>query len=373
MMREMRGECRQMNTKDNLLAVLHHEKPERVPWIIYSELVGRGSLDRELRNMGMGIIYAWTPVYKVECPNVRIEDNEVGSILHRTLHTPLGEVSMRIRTGLRRGTGGRWIVEHMIKDVSDYSVVKFIVEDTVYRPDYDLFLELERDIGQDGVVAAGIDPTPLTKIWVDYMGLERLSVDLYRHPQELNDLVQTIGQKQEEAYRIVADSPAQLVWCGDQIGGGIIASPKIFRRYYLPAFERFGGILHAKNKMFAVHMDGPYMKSLKDHIKEANVDIVEAFTPPPMGNLALEEAREAWGDRFVIWVNFPETIFYYGPQELRKQTVRLLEEAVPGDRVVIGMTEDMPPNLMEEGLRTITRTIKRRGKYPISPIQTLTG
>jgi len=224
---------------------------------------------------------------------------------------------------------------------------------------------LERDIGRDGVVAAGIDPTPLTKIWVDYTGLERLSIDLYRHPGELKDLIQTVGQKQEEASCIVADSPAELVWCGDQIGGGIIADPRIFEKYYLPAFDKYAKILHAKHKMFAVHMDGPYLKSLKDCVREADVDIVEAFTPPPMGNLSLEDARKAWGDKFAIWLNFPETVFHYGPQELRRHTIRLLKEAAPGDRVVIGITEDMPPHLMEEGLRTITKTIRRHGKYPV--------
>jgi len=364
-MRNNGGKFGEMNVRDNLMAVIHHEKPESVPWFLYSDLVGRGFLERELRNMGLGIIYAWTRVYKVECPNVKIEDTEVGNILHRSFHTPIGTVSMKIRTGLKRGTGGRWVMEHMIKDVSDYKVVKFIVEDTVYRPDFDLFYELERDVGRDGVVAAGTDPTPLTKLWVDYIGLERLSIHLYRHPQELDDLVQTVGQKQEEANRIVADSPAELVWCGDQVGGGIIADPRIFKKYYLPAFDKYAEILHAKRKMFAVHMDGPYLKGLKDYVKEANVDIVEAFTPPPMGNLSLEEARKAWGDKFVIWVNIPEIVFHYGPQELRKHTIRLLREAAPGDRVVIGMTEDMPPDLMEEGLRTITKTIRRYGKYPV--------
>jgi hypothetical protein len=113
-------------------------------------------------------------------------------------------------------------------------------------------------------------------------------------------------------------------------------------------------------------MDGPSLKSIKDQIKETDVDIVEAFTPPPMGNLSLKEAREAWGDKFIIWVNFPETVFYYEPQELRKHVIRFLRETAPGDRVVMGITEDMPPDLMEEGLRTFTKTNKRYGKYPVS-------
>jgi hypothetical protein len=356
-----------MNARENLLAVLHHENPERIPWFIYGELIGIGSLERELRNMGLGVIHAWIPpykVYNVEYPNVRIEDKEMGDILQRFFHTAVGTVSMKIRTGLKRGTGRRWVVEHMIKDVSDYKVVKFIVEDAIYRPNYDLFFDLERDIGGDGVVVADIDSTPLTKLWADYMGIERFSIDLYRHTREIDDLVQTIIQKQEKAYRIVSDSPAELVWCGDQINGAVI-SPNLFRKYYLPVFERYAQILHAKKKIFAVHMDG-LLKSLKDCISETDVDIVEGFTPPPMGNLTLREARAAWRDGCIIWVNFPETLFHFGAKETRECLIRLLEEAKPGDSLVMGITEDMPPDLMEEGLRAITKTMRKYGRYPIS-------
>ncbi|MEM3569166.1 MAG: uroporphyrinogen decarboxylase family protein [Thermoproteota archaeon] len=352
-----------ISARENLMAVLHHEKPEYIPFFIYSGLIGIGSFERELRNMGLGIIHAWTPVYKAEHPNVRVEERETGGIIHREFHTPVGTVSMKIRTGLKRGTGGKWIVEHMIKDVSDYKVIKFIIDDTVYRPDYDFFLELERDIGGDGVVAAGVDPTPLTKLWVDYMGLERLSIALYKHPRELDDLIQTISRKQEEAYRIVAESPAELVWCGEQVNGAII-NPRLFRKYYLPEFEKYAEILHAKRKIFSVHMDG-LLKNLKDEVKDTSIDIVEAFTPPPMGDLTLREAREAWRDKFIIWVNFPETLFHHGSQEVERHMIRLLREAAPGDRVVMGITEDMPLNMMQEGLRSIIRTIRRHGKYPI--------
>jgi len=45
-------------------------------------------------------------------------------------------------------------------------------------------------------------------------------------------------------------------------------------------------------------------------VKECSFDIFEAFTPPPVGNFTLKDARDAWGEKVTIWINFPESIFY---------------------------------------------------------------
>jgi len=84
-----------------------------------------------------------------------------------------------------------------------------------------------------------------------------------------------------------------------------------------------------------------------------------------MGDLTLKEARGAWGDRFIVWVNFPETLFHHGAHAVKDYTVQLLREAAPGDNVIIGMTEDAPSNLLEEAFTAIVETIEKYGKYPI--------
>lgn len=38
-----------------------------------------------------------------------------------------------------------------------------------------------------------------------------------------------------------------------------------------------------------------------------------AFAAPPISDLPIEEARAAWGGDTVIWVNFPETVFWLRP------------------------------------------------------------
>ena len=44
-----------MNVLERINAVLHGERPDRVPYVPYDNLVPRGDFERELRNRGMGL------------------------------------------------------------------------------------------------------------------------------------------------------------------------------------------------------------------------------------------------------------------------------------------------------------------------------
>ncbi|MBO3804068.1 MAG: hypothetical protein JTT11_09430, partial [Candidatus Brockarchaeota archaeon] len=93
---------------------------------------------------------------------------------------------------------------------------------------------------------------------------------------------------------------------------------------------------------------------------------IEAFTPPPMGDLPLREAKDAWKGK-AIWVNFPEEVFLRSAEEIRRFTIGLLEEIAPGDGFIIGITEDINPDHFRKGMETVTRTIYEYGDLPIRP------
>jgi EAL domain-containing protein (putative c-di-GMP-specific phosphodiesterase class I) len=110
-------------------------------------------------------------------------------------------------------------------------------------------------------------------------------------------------------------------------------------------------------------MDG-MLNNLKDVIAETNVDIIEAFTPPPTGNLSLKEARSLWKNK-VIWLNFTSSIHTCPPEEIRTHTINLLQEAIPGDRLLVGITENVPEDVLERSLKTISQTLYEKGVLPL--------
>ncbi|RLI34710.1 hypothetical protein DRO55_06150, partial [Candidatus Bathyarchaeota archaeon] len=120
---------------------------------------------------------------------------------------------------------------------------------------------------------------------------------------------------------------------------------------------------HKAGKILENHLDGR-LSSLKHLIAKTDLDVIEAFTPPPMGDLPLSEAREIWRDK-IISLNFPESIFVRGYEATRSYMLNLLREAAPGDRLMITITEDIPPEHRWTGLSAITDVLWERGRYPL--------
>ena len=150
-------------------------------------------------------------------------------------------------------------------------------------------------------------------------------------------------------------------------------SPEQFRKWELPFYKKWVPYLQSKGKILALHCDVTHnLRRYKEVIAETGIDVVEAFTPPPVSDLFLREARAAW-DKIIIWVKFPETIFWSGPEATKQYTIDLLKSAAPGDRLVLGFTEmgtwggtdDVTEKCLKEGTLAVMEAIEEHGKYPI--------
>jgi hypothetical protein len=91
-------------------------------------------------------------------------------------------------------------------------------------------------------------------------------------------------------------------------------------------------------------MDGK-LNGLKESIKESDVEVIEGFTPPPEGDISLQEALRIW-KRKIIWLNFPSSVFLASDGEVARYTMEMLGEGIPVNRVIFGITEDIPGNAL---------------------------
>jgi len=351
-----------MEVAERIKVVLSGGQPDMIPWTIYSSLLPRGSFERELRGMGLGLNVGCS-VYKMTMPNVRVENRTQGDFVYMTYHTPVGEVTTKIRTGLKwQFPGGSAKVEHPIKGVHDIGVMKFMIEDLICEPDYGGYRQAEEELGADGVMTCWAGYTPLTEIIINYMGFRTFALMLMRYPEIIDELVKALDRKLIETLSIIANSPVEIVSVGDNVDG-VFISPNLFEKYYY--YNKYVGMLKEKGKTVISHMDGR-LRVLKNQIAMTKLDAIEAFTPPPMGDLSLKEAKNAWGDK-IIWMNYPEEIFLREPEEIRAFTIGLLEEIAPGKGFIIGITEDINPYHFKKGMRIITETLYRYGDLPIRP------
>ena len=317
-----------MNFAERINAVLHHQKPDRVPFAPSENLIPRGDFEREMRNKGMGL-YAERALYWSETPNVNTEVKRQAGTPLTIYHTPVGSLS----TGRKEGK-----TKYMIGNVDDYEPVMFIVNDTVFHADYGVYSNAARDLGSDGIVRGmGIKP-PLEDI-VKYVGAANVEKEQRAHPEQFATLLEALEQKTEELLTVVSDSPAELISVG-RIGD--FQTPEQFKQYVLPFYQKHVPFLHEKGKICALDVHTPKLKAFSDIIAQTGIDVVMGFMSPPIGDLSLQEALSAWDRDIAIWLDFPETILLNGAEKTREYAVNLLKNVAPPNALVIGLTSMKP-------------------------------
>ncbi len=123
----------------------------------------------------------------------------------------------------------------------------------------------------------------------------------------------------------------------------------------MPVYKRTTEKLAGTGKKLAVHLDGR-LASLKHTIGETEMDIVEALTPPPMGDVSVKQARELWPDK-ALWINFTSSMHIEPPDAIEAHTRHLIEEAGTRKGFAIGITEDAPVKALEKSLDVISRVL----------------
>jgi hypothetical protein len=356
-----------LSFREQVEAVLHGDKPDRVPYAPYDNLVPRGDFERELRNRGMGLCLRRSGIWS-ETRDVDVEHETEGDIAYTTYRTPKGSVRSAWRTHVGRISDGEAIeAEWVIKEVADFEPVVFMVANTIYHADYAGFQAHIRDVGTDGIVRFE-GPGPPYDSTAGYFSFEEWAQAQHDWPDHFARLLEAVEGRLDRMMPLVLAASAEFVSMGSLSG---IYGPRQYEQYALPFYERWVPELKAAGKMPALHAHNSNLTSFVDLVKRTGVPVVEAFTPPPVGDFSLADARAAWGPDVVIWVNFPETIFWLGRQQTYDYTVELLKQDKDSGRLVIGMTEmgsygitdDESERAFKDGMRAIMDAIDDHGVY----------
>ncbi|TKJ44547.1 hypothetical protein CEE35_07595 [Candidatus Aerophobetes bacterium Ae_b3b] len=348
-----------LTPRERIMQVLRRQLPDRVPLGAYSFLLPRGTAERKVREKGCGIVH-FERVYATEMQNVEIstkekwENNEKTTI--HIYRTPLGDLYEK--TKLDPGYRSQWTKEFMIKKPSDYRIAKYIIENTVYHQNYEFFVEVEKNIGEDGILIANMDRTPLQRTLIELTGTERLCIDLYERADIMEEFFDSLRKKQDEMYQIAADSPAQIIHNWDNLTEDI-TEPRLFQKYCLPLYNKYGHLLHERGKIYVVHMDGK-LYHLKNLIKKAEIDVIESFTLPGAGgNLSLQEAKDVWKNKTIV-ANLP-AFLCYKDEEFIKRFIRDLLIQVPKERFMLDVSEDLPQKFWRRTLPIVADAMQMYG------------
>ena len=342
-------------------------RADRLPFFHYWRHSQIGWAERACRNRGMGMCWA-RPCYVQRMHGVEVTERQSAarpSLVRRTYSTPVGSVWIEEK---REPGVGQWHAQRSWRDVSpwqtarlikgpeDYPVVKYMVEHTEYVADTFPIEQAMEWLGDEGVVVNALPHSPMQMLMIDWVGSEggRFFYHHADYPDLIEELYGALCKSREPLYEIAAKAPAPVVLCGDNIDG-VLVTPRLFGRYFMPVYQAQARVLHAHGKLMAVHMDGR-LDALKGLIAQTAIDVVEAFHPPPMGDLPLGEALSLWADK-AIWVGFPGSVYLHGPEATQAYALDLLREVGSGERLVIEMsTENLVSN---ENLLALTSVLEQ--------------
>jgi len=357
----------EMTRRERILMASQGKRVDKLPFFHNWRHMQTGWAERECRNRGMGISWARSS-YVVKIHDVDITEQwlkkEGQTVYHRVFSTPVGTVYQdEVREpgtgqwhGMRSWNSVQpWQTERLIKGPEDYQVVKYIVEHTEYIADYYPIEQAKDWLGEEGCVIDFHPHSPMQTLMIDWVGSEggRFFIHHAKYRDLVEDLYRAISKSREAMYEISAKSPADVIWCGENIDG-VLVNPRLFEQYFMPEYEKMARIIHGQGKLLAAHMDGR-VKVLKDLIARTPIDIIEGLHPLPMGDLPISEALSLWKDK-VIWVGFPASVYTLGREATKKHALELLREVVPGDRLAIAIsTENIVSN---ENLRVLISVLE---------------
>ena len=330
---------------------------DKVPFTIYESKIPQCSAEREMRNQGLCIVKRDIPIFKTHRPHVKVTAVthwEGERPMTRTIYeTPVGTVET-----LSEDVGfTTWQHEKMFKSVDDYKVLLFLIQDEVYEPTYATFAQAEKDFGEDAIFRANFGLEPLQcLISGTLMGMQTFCYEWMDHRDEILQLYEALVANRRKIYPIVAASPVSHVNYGGNVTPEIIGL-KTFEHYYVPHYNEAAAVMHAAGKRIGCHFDAN-CKLLARAIGQTDLDYIEAFTPAPDTDMTLGEARQAWPNK-VIWLNFPSSMHLQPDDVVEHKTVALLNELPSIDGILMGITEDMPPERWRDSCRAIMRGLER--------------
>lgn len=347
---------KKLTMRERMLAVVHGREVDRVPFVQYNNMVAPNSdVWSEVGREEIGVL-RWVCVHRVEHPNCRRREEPVERDglkgVKTTIETPRGILTQEHFLDPTYGSAS--IRDHFIKSPSDYEILLAYLRHSVVEKDLDNFNRACRELGDDGLPLVYVDRTPFQQLWIWWVSIEDLCLHLADCPDLVKPCIDAMIEQQRKIFEIVAETPVDFVDFPDNITAPIIGE-KNFRKYCLPLYNELGEMLAEKDIPVFMHMDGD-LKPLWQAIGQSAVRGLDSLSPPPDNDTSVADARRLWPE-MRLFVNFPSSVHLRCSKEIYGQAGEILQQAGHSGRLVIQISENVPPSVWRRSLPEIARAI----------------
>lgn len=334
------------------------ERPERIPFSIYGAFCGTPGKDaawERLFEQGLVPTY-WAPIVTKSTKGVEMVtdtyEEDGHSVRRTTLKTPVGDI---YTTALASHHAAPfWPHKYWLVTAEDYRVRTWIVKHAEILPAPDNYYRTKERTAPWGLVLPTIRRTPIQSILVDGAGLEQFAYHLVDFEEEVMTLYEALLENFRKIVEIAAEGPGRFVACVENFTAETMG-PARYERFLLPVYKECFPMLHQAGKIVGTHYDGK-LSSVKQHIAEAPIDLIESLTEPPEGDMTLAECRAAWPEKR-FWTNINVSKFDLPSNRLKDDIRQKVAEAAPDGRgLAFEISEDLPVN-WRQGIPAVLETL----------------
>jgi len=305
---------------------------------------------RELMLRGIGFDNHPDYPFRVEVRGLPVAFEHDAGNLRTRVTTPAGDVVLHLeltREMARNGISIPFVHSYAVRTLDDLEAVARMFEHLEVIPTPAAYAEFRRRIGERGLaVATGpIAASPLHLLLHELMPMEQF---FYLYADERERLL-ALARRLEPFYEAVLDAvlqcDAEVVFWGANYDQDL-TWPPFFAEEIAPWLQRVARRLHAAGKLLLTHCDGENQRLLP-HYPACGFDIAESVCPTPMTRCTLAELRQGFGPRTTVWGGIPSVILLDTEMDddaFGRYLDAVLREAAQGSRLILGVSDNVPPD-----------------------------
>lgn len=341
-------------------------QPRLEEWIRYNR--ERNTIPQRFKNMdnfgiydelGCSVRYAasagiveYNKPDDVQCRNEQVDENHYATFIK----IPEGELRIVHHTIKENGRiANDRIEEFPVKTPEGLKVLTFLVNRKHYRADIEVFNAAANRVGHRAEPTVFLSSSGFTDLIKHWTGLLDAFYLLHDYRENFEEYLEACDRRDDRLIDTALQLPCRIFNLGDHTTNEF-TPPPILERYIMPRWQKIGKRMTKEDRFVHTHWDG-HSKLLLPYAQKIGLHGIEALTPKPMGDMTLEEIKEAVRDNIVVLDLVPTIHFLpsYSTEEVLDFTKKVIDMFAP--RLILGVSDEISGVGQIEKIEAISKLV----------------
>lgn len=328
----------------------------------------RGGGDNRLR--GFGLTNHRDYPFSISLPDFPIEATADGENSMARIKTPVGDVTTHLYQTAEMASAGislPFFKSHAIETVDDFEAVAQVFEHLEVHAEPEAYRIYHERMGEQGIaVAMGmVAASPIHLMLHELIAMDNFFYLWADERNAMRELSERMTPFFMSLLDVLVQSDAEVIFWGANYDQDL-TWPPFFADEIAPWLKMVSDKLHGAGKLLLTHTDGEN-KDLLQHYPTTGIDVADSVCPAPMTKCTLKEIRQGMGDNITVWGGIPSISLLtdsMNDEDFDRYLDNLFESIGSGSNLILGVSDNVPPDADLNRLEEVRRRVERFGPVP---------